>query len=180
MSAAHIAWLDPGDPDDPDDEATVSRVVDIVNLAYLIAEAKLWSKAIARTDAGDVRTAIAAGEICVARIDERIVGAIRARALADDLWWFGALGVDPSNGGRGIGASLVGAAERRAHDAGADAMQLELLFPDPPLPHFERLARWYDRLGYRETERVPLAEKFPADAPLLTRSCDVIEMRRVL
>jgi GNAT superfamily N-acetyltransferase len=177
VSEANIAWLDPGDADDG---AIVSRVVDIVNLAYLIAEAKLWSKAIARTNAGEVRAAIEAGEIGAARIDGRIIGAIRARAEAKDLWWFGALGVDPSNGGRGIGASLVGAAERRARDADADSMRLELLFPDPPLPHFERLARWYDRLGYRETGRVPLAEKFPADAPFLTRECNVIELRRVL
>ena len=177
MSEAHVAWLEPGDADD---DATIARVVNVVNVAYLIAEAKLWSKAIARTDAGDVRAAIEAGQIGVARLGGRIVGAIRARALTEDLWWFGALGVDPSNGGGGIGASLVAAAERRASDGGAEAMQLELLFPEPPLPHFERLARWYDRLGYRETGRIPLAEKFPADAPFLTRDCNVIELRRDL
>jgi GNAT superfamily N-acetyltransferase len=144
-----------------DDVAVVDSIVDVVNRAYTTAEAELWRRPLPRTDADETRTAIANGEVAVARLDGAIVGSLFVRLLDVDTGWFGALGVDPTFGGRGIGGRLVEYAEQRALAAGARTMQLELLVPARPIAHTDRLEAWYSALGYRETESRELAELDP-------------------
>jgi GNAT superfamily N-acetyltransferase len=83
------------------------------------------------------------------------------RMLDADTGWFGAMGVDPAFGGRGIGGRLVEFAEQRARSNGANTMQLELLVPVRSIAHTDRLAAGYSALGYRETENRDLAELDP-------------------
>jgi GNAT superfamily N-acetyltransferase len=144
-----------------DDTSVVETIVDVVNRAYTTAETELWRRPLPRTDADETRTAIANGEVAVARIDGAIVGSLFVRLLDADTGWFGALGVDPVFGGHGIGGLLVEYAEQRAFAAGARMMQLELLVPIQSIAHTDRLAAWYAALGYRETESRELAELDP-------------------
>jgi hypothetical protein len=44
--------------------------------------------------------------------------------------------------------------------------------------HTDRLASWYGRLGYHETERRGLADVEPTAVPFLAIACDVAVMRK--
>jgi GNAT superfamily N-acetyltransferase len=144
-----------------DDATVVDAIVDVVNRAYTTAETELWRRPLPRTDAHETRTAIANREVAVARLDDAIVGSLFVRLLDRETGWFGALGVDPGFGGRGIGGRLVDFAEQRARAAGAHTMQLELLVPERSIAHTDRLASWYSALGYREVASRDLAELDP-------------------
>ncbi|HEX6843506.1 MAG TPA: GNAT family N-acetyltransferase [Actinomycetota bacterium] len=172
-----VRWLRPAEADDAE---LVAHVVDVVNRAYRLAEIDLWTKDIPRTDEADTAESIRDGETAVAESDGVIVGALRAKALDADTWWFGALGVDPRHAGRGVGRTLVDFVEEEAAGAGARTMRLEVLEADPPLDHLVRLAAWYERRGYREVGRARVAERFADDADSLTKACDVVELVRDL
>jgi hypothetical protein len=48
-------------------------------------------------------------------------------------------------------------------------------------PHLKRMREWYERRGYRETSRLPLAALHPEDAArLLVAGMDVVTMRKPL
>ena len=102
-----------------------------------------------RTDSGEVRTAISAGEVAAAQLDGAIVGALFVRLLDPETGWFGAMGVDPEFGGRGIGGRLVAFAEQRAAAAGARSMQLEMLVPARSIAHSLTGARRSSASGSR-------------------------------
>jgi ribosomal protein S18 acetylase RimI-like enzyme len=158
----------------------VAHVTDVVNRAYAQAEMELWSREIPRTDRADIAASIRKGETAVAESDGMIVGAIRARPVDAQTWWFGVLGVDPSHGGLGAGGALVRSVEARASASGARVVRLEVLEADPPLDHLSRVGDWYRRRGYRESGRERLVDRHPEDARSLTRACDVVEMAKDL
>ena len=163
-----------------EDAAVVAEVSALVNRAYQVAEQGLWIDGVARTTPRETADAVALGELAVAREQGGLVGSIRTRQIDSETGWFGALAVDPSHGGHGIGGKLVGFAEGRARSAGARTMQLELLVPLEAHPHTERLATWYGRLGYRETERLDLTEVEPTAVPFLAVPLEVTVMRKRL
>jgi GNAT superfamily N-acetyltransferase len=167
-------------PDAVDDSALVAEIVALVNRAYDVAEEGLWHRGVARTTLAETSAAITAGEVVVARDLGRLVGSIRTRRLDTETGWFGALAVDQADGGRGIGGKLVAYAESRASSAGAETMQLELLVPLRRHAHTDRLAAWYGRLGYHETERRDLADVEPTAVPFLAIPCDVAVMKKRL
>ncbi|MET0297802.1 MAG: GNAT family N-acetyltransferase [Microbacterium sp.] len=84
---------------------------------------------------------------CVAVIDERIVGAARARA-AGDLLLVGRIAIAPDQQGDGIGTDLLDAVEKRGRDAGCREAEL---FTGS---FSEANIALYEHLGYREAERV--------------------------
>ena len=60
-------------------------------------------------------------------------------------------------------------------------MQLEVLESQPFHPHLKRMREWYERRGYRERSRRPLAAVHPEDAArLLVPAMDVVTMRKPL
>jgi ribosomal protein S18 acetylase RimI-like enzyme len=140
------------------DEHVVATLVGIVNRAYLVAEEGMWTRALTRTNPGELAEAVAKGEVAAVRVDGELAGSVFTHLLDDRTGWFGALAVDPSFAGRGLGRQLVTFAEEHARRCGADTMQLELLVPDPPHPHTERLAAWYAALNYRDVEDRDLAD----------------------
>lgn len=173
-----VRWLE---PDVAEDFALAPAVVDVVNRAYAHAEVGLFATKIERTDIDDVRTSISRRETAVALLASEVVGSVRARALDGRTGWFGVLGVDPSVHGRGFGEALVRLAEDDAARAGRGAMQLEVLESQPMHPHLKRMREWYERRGYRETSRLPLAALHPEDAArLLVAGMDVVTMRKPL
>lgn len=84
---------------------------------------------------------------CVALIGARIVGAARARA-ADGLLLVGRIAIAPDMQGEGIGSALLEAVEARGRDAGC--REAELFTGSFSVANIEL----YERLGYRETQRV--------------------------
>jgi ribosomal protein S18 acetylase RimI-like enzyme len=80
----------------------------------------------------------------VARVDGRLVGAIRVRE-DDDLLLIGRIAIAPDMQGSGIGRALLDAAETHS-----DATQAELFTGKLS----EANLRLYENCGYRETERV--------------------------
>ncbi|MCZ3388241.1 MAG: GNAT family N-acetyltransferase [Actinomycetia bacterium] len=162
------------------DLTLVSRLTDLINTAYTIAESDLWSKEMPRTNMDETHHAITELQVATAYVGNQLVGAIRSHRLDETTWTFGALAVAPDASGQGIGRALVSHVETRAQTEGAQTMQLEVLAPREPLPYLTRLAGWYQRLKYQEVSRKDLAEVFPADAPFLTCPCDVVVMRKAL
>ena len=78
----------------------------------------------------------------------RMIGALRAR-VDGDLLLVGRIAIAPDRAGEGIGSALLEAVERRGADAGATEAEL---FTGSLS---EANLRLYERLGYRETQRVP-------------------------
>jgi GNAT superfamily N-acetyltransferase len=140
------------------DEHVVANLVGIVNRAYLTAEEGMWTRGLTRTNPQELAEAITKGEVAAVRVDGELAGAVFTHLLDERTGWFGALAVEPSFAGRGLGGQLVEFAEEHARRYGADTMQLELLVPDPPHPHTRRLAEWYAVLGYRHVEDRDLAD----------------------
>lgn len=80
-----------------------------------------------------------------ARLDGRLVGALRAR-LDGELLMIGRIAIAPDTQGEGIGRMLLQTAE-----TATDAREAELFTGSLS----EANLRLYGRCGYRETERVP-------------------------
>ena len=78
----------------------------------------------------------------------RMIGALRAR-VDGDLLLVGRIAIAPDRAGAGIGSALLEAVERRGAEAGATEAEL---FTGSLS---EANLRLYERLGYRETQRVP-------------------------
>ena len=78
----------------------------------------------------------------------RMIGALRAR-VDGDLLLVGRIAIAPDRAGEGIGSALLEAVERRGAEAGATEAEL---FTGSLS---EANLRLYERLGYRETQRVP-------------------------
>jgi GNAT superfamily N-acetyltransferase len=173
-----IELLSPGAGDDV---ILVQQVADLVNAVYAVAEEGLWVDGAARTTTSEVAGLIRAREIAVARLDGRIVGAVRIQRLDDATGEFGMLAAHPAHRGLGIGRDLMRFAEGASRAAGLGSMQLELLVPrEWTHPVKEFLAAWYTRSGYALTRTGTIEEAYPALAPLLATACDFQIYRKEL
>lgn len=85
---------------------------------------------------------------CVAELEGRIVGAARAVA-SGDLLLVGRIAIAPDQQGSGIGSRLLEAVEQRGRESGC--REAELFTGSLS----EQNIALYERLGYRERERVP-------------------------
>lgn len=85
---------------------------------------------------------------CVAQIGDRVVGAARAVA-SGELLLVGRIAIAPDQQGEGLGSALLDAVESRGRDAGCRTA--ELFTGSLSAQNIEL----YERLGYRESERVP-------------------------
>ena len=156
-----------------DDPAFVAEVADLVNRVYADAERGLWLDGAERVGAEEAAAIVRAGELAVARLDGRVVGAVRIQRLDGGLAEFGMLVASPELRGVGIGRALVAFAEGWAREQGFSRMQLELLVPqtwEHPVKEF--LRGWYTRIGYRQVRTGRLEEAYPALHPLLATPCD--------
>ncbi|MDA0632398.1 GNAT family N-acetyltransferase [Nonomuraea sp. MCN248] len=155
------------------DGALVDELTELVNRVYRAAEEGLWAVEVSRTSTEEMAALIGAGEIAVARLDGRIVGAVRVRRLESGEAEFGMLATDPAHRGAGIGSRLVDFAEQLGRERGAEVMRLELLAPrEGRHPFKEYLSRWYTRIGYRLVRVGLLEESYPELAPHLAGACD--------
>jgi GNAT superfamily N-acetyltransferase len=170
--ALKIELLAPAAADDP---GLTSRLTDLVNEVYRVAEDGLWADQARRTSVNEVTGLVRAGEIAVARRAGEIVGCVRIQSLDADTGELGLLAADPALRGTGIGRELVHFAEAQARGRGHGAMRLELLVPrDWVHPSKDFLAGWYGRIGYVVIGKGTIDEAYPALAPLLVTPCDFL------
>ena len=144
----------------------MAEVADLVNRVYADAERGLWLDGAERVGAEEAAAIVRAGELAVARLDGRVVGAVRIQRLDGGLAEFGMLVASPEHRGVGIGRELVAFAEGWAREQGFSRMQLELLVPqtwEHPVKEF--LRGWYTRIGYRQVRTGRLEEEYPALQP---------------
>jgi len=88
---------------------------------------------------------------CVAVAGDRIVGAARARA-AGELLLVGRIAIAPDLQGEGLGSALLEAVEERGREVGCRTAEL---FTGS---FSQANIQLYERLGYRESERVEQGE----------------------
>jgi ribosomal protein S18 acetylase RimI-like enzyme len=94
----------------------------------------------------DYASLVAAGEVWVGEVDERVVGVLVIRA-SDDVLELENVAVDPAEQGRGHGRALVSFAESQAREQGLTAVEL---YTNEAMAENVEL---YPRLGYVETGR---------------------------
>jgi GNAT superfamily N-acetyltransferase len=164
-----------------EDASLVNELSALVNSVYAVAEEGLWADGTSRTTPETMAELIAAGQIAVARGDERIVGAVRVQRLDTGEGEFGMLVADPAHRGQGVGRELVRFAERWCRERGLDRMQLELLVPRQwSHPSKEFLTAWYARIGYGPVGTGQFEKTYPELAPLLATPCDFVIYRKNL
>jgi GNAT superfamily N-acetyltransferase len=163
------------------DGVSVREISDLINRVYATAEEGLWVEGATRTTVSEMAELIAAGQIAIARIDGRIVGAVRIQQLDSVTGEFGMLVADSARRGEGIGRDLVIFAEELSRQRGLHVMQLELLVPrgwTHPTKAF--LHAWYTRIGYQPARSGTIDESYPQLAPLLATPCDFVIYRKDL
>jgi GNAT superfamily N-acetyltransferase len=163
------------------DDAVVADVTDLVNRVYATAEEGLWRPGADRTTLAEVTELIRLGELAVARLNGKIVGAVRIQREDDEVGEFGMLAADRDHRGVGIGRRLLDFAERLTADRGLGTMRLELLVPQTwthPTKVF--LHDWYTRIGYRVVRKGSIEEQYPNLAPLLATPCDFVIYHKAL
>jgi N-acetylglutamate synthase-like GNAT family acetyltransferase len=163
------------------DTALAAELCGIVNRAYAVGERGLWLADVERMRPEEVADAIRRGEALVARVDGEIVGYARLRRLDERLADLGPIAIDPDRWGSGAGGALIRFAEARAREAGAAAMQLDVLMPKAGAhEHKETLRAWYERLGFALVEHVPFERIATHAAAQLAVPCHFAIFRKDL
>jgi GNAT superfamily N-acetyltransferase len=159
----------------------VAGVVDLVNRVYTDAEKGLWVDGADRTSADETAGIIRTGQLAVAAVSGRLVGAVRIQRLDSGDGEFGMLVASPDHRGLGVGRALVEFAEDWAWRQGLPRMQLELLVPQTwTHPVKEFLREWYTRIGYQRVRTGRLDEAYPELQPRLATACDFVVYHKAL
>jgi GNAT superfamily N-acetyltransferase len=163
----------PLEPAAAHDVTLVAHLANLINDVYLTAESGLWRPEATRTTTSEVAGLVGAGQIVVASRDGEVVGSVRVHDVAADASEFGLLVAAPAARGTGVGRALLDFVERRGHERGLRAIQLELLAPrNWSHPSKEFLSAWYGRRGYQTIRVEPVEDHYPHLAPLLATPCD--------
>jgi predicted N-acetyltransferase YhbS len=145
--------------------ADARAVTALINAAYEVERFFVDGD---RTSEAEVRQYMAKGTFLVAEQDGAPIGCVYTEQRGD-RGYFGLLAVDPGQHGRGVGRTLIAAAEDRFRGAGCRAVDISVVNLRTELPPF------YRRLGYVETGTAP----FP-DPEKATRPCHFILMSKTL
>jgi GNAT superfamily N-acetyltransferase len=168
-------------PRESADAPLVSRLANLVNRVYVVAEEGLWIDGATRTTVPEMRDLVGEGEIAVATIGADVVGCVRVRELDAARAEFGMLAAAPDVRGRGIGRALVQFAEQRSRERGHRTIELELLVPREWVHPSKRfLDEWYRRIGYRVVRTGTIDRAYPHLAPLLATPCDFVIYEKAL
>ena len=149
----------------PSESDLAAVIAEVTNRSYASQlEALFVASDINRIEVAEAAEAIADGEMVVAEVDGRIVGAVRVCDIGEKTSFFEAFAVVPEASGEGIGHALLDYIEAQAAGSGQEAMELEVLIPDLQDAHQNRLRAWYGRRGYAEITSEPWN---PANAALV-------------
>ena len=132
----------------PITESDAGEVLTLQRAAF-VSEAQIYGSAdmppLTQTLA-EVEAELRAGDGLTARIDGRLVGAIRFVEDDDGVLLIGRIAIAPDSQGEGIGRSLLEAAERSSSAEVAELFTGSLS---------EANIRLYESVGYHEHERIP-------------------------
>jgi predicted N-acetyltransferase YhbS len=140
-------------------------IAELVNQAFLAERPFIDGD---RTNPQNIRELINKGKFLLAEDSERIVGCVYVESRGE-RWYLGLLSVELSRQRSGLGSHLMRAAEDHSRSAGATAMDLRIVNLRA------ELLKFYARLGYEETGRVPLPPDAAAKQP-----CHFIQMSKKL
>ena len=159
----------------------VEGLVRLINDAYAVGEAELWTAGTTRTTPDEVAELIRTGGMLTARAQGRLVGCACVRQVDASTADLGFVSTDPLRWGGGVGRRLVDTAEELMRSRGVTTMQLELLVPQGWVhPHKDRLRAWYTRLGYEVVGSAPFEEVATHSASALTTPCEFLVFRKAL
>ena len=145
--------------------ADAGAVTALINAAYQVERFFVDGD---RTSEDEVRRHMAKGTFLVAEEDGVPIGCVYTEQRGD-RGYFGLLAVDPGQHGKGLGRTLIEAAEARFRRAGCQAVDISVVDLRTELPPF------YRRLGYVETGTAPFSDPQKA-----TRPCHFILMSKTL
>lgn len=146
----------------PDDAAAVAA---LINAAFRVERFFIDGD---RTSADEVRALMTKGAFLLVEGGGTPIGCVYVERQGE-RGYFGLLAVDPAQHGKGLGRSLVAAAEDHLRRAGCRTVDIQVVDLRTELPPF------YRRLGYAETGTAP----FPAEGRA-TRPCHFIRMSKPL
>ena len=144
--------------------ADADALVHVINRAYRVESHIFHGQ---RTDAADIHQRLRAPNVCFLVVDDdeaatprRLAGAVYVETCGD-RGYFGMLSVDPDRQGRGLGRTLVAAAEARALAAGSAFMDLDVV------DQRGELADFYGALGYVVTGSTPYGNEAATKVPVV-------------
>ena len=153
----------------------IARLADATGLAGLINAAfvvEAFFKIGDRTSVAEIVELMnSGGEFLVLRDsadEDSISGCLYVKCAADRAY-FGMLSIDPRRQRKGLGATLVEAAETRARHRGCRFMDIHIVNLREELPGY------YRRLGYVENGTLPFSDPYRASRP-----CHFIVMSKPL
>ena len=118
----------------------VEGLVRLINDAYSVGEAELWTAGTTRTTPDEVAELIRTGGMLTARAQGRLVGCACVRQVDPSTADLGFVSTDPLRWGGGVGRRLVDTAEELVRSRGASTMELKVLVPrDEVHPEKDRL-----------------------------------------
>jgi len=139
-------------------------LVRLINSAYVVERFFVEGD---RVDEDEVRAHLARGAFLVLPEGGALAGCVYVERRGD-RGYFGLLSVDPPRHGRGLGRTLVAAAEDHLRAAGCRAVDIHVVSLRTELPPF------YRRLGYLETGTAAFED------PKLKRAAHFIRMSKEL
>ena len=128
--------------------ADASHLAALVTLAYRVEAFVVDGD---RTDTVDVTRRLERGDFLLLEEDGALVGCVYVQET-DGLGYFGMLSIDPQHQRRGLGATLVDAAEQWCARKGCAVVEIEVVNLRTELPPF------YRRLGYVEQGTRPFPD----------------------
>jgi len=164
-------------------ETTVSRVVQVVNEAYLDGEDGLWNDGMfSRTDRLEVQGLLKGQKLLLAVAGSKIAGSLSIDVMAEDgVGEIGMLNVSRDFRRQGIALGLIAAAEAQCLEKGCSRIRLHLLTPQQGTHPFKvMLDRWYTGLGYAKGNPQDFGALYPELQPILARACDLVEYNKAL
>jgi len=131
----------------------IDRLFDLMIAAYAQTEVEIWGANYFRMRKEAYIETLKTHGILLALLDGQLVGSVSVYPTSNNNYGFGLLNADFAHAGKGIGTSLVKAAEQFAQAKGARSMVIEILRPKLfSVPVKETLKTWYEKLGYVYTD----------------------------
>lgn len=143
--------------------ADVAEIVRVINLAYQVEVTMFHGERTSEAEVierlGRPNGAFLVLDDSTATTRTRLTGAVYVETR-ENRGYFAMLSVDPTHQGRGLGRTLVGAAEAHCRDAGCRVMDIDVVDLRTELPGF------YAALGFTPAESTPFPDPTKTKQPV--------------
>jgi GNAT superfamily N-acetyltransferase len=142
----------------------IERLYSLMIFAYARTEIEIWGHDYIRMNKDKYLEILKEDGFLIALINNQIVGSVYVYPLSDTEYGFGLLNADFALAGKGIGSSLVQAAEKYAKQKGAQTIKIEILRPkDFVVSSKEILKEWYLKFNYSFVETIDFLTLKPTE-----------------